>query len=226
PAGAPEIRTGRRPMLPDDRPAATIAGAERGELLDLGCGTGIFLDEARRAGWRTSGYEVSDYGVAQAQARELDVAAMPIEGLQLSPARFDCVTLWDVIEHVRDPGATIAAAAHGLKPGGLLAVSTGDITSLCARLSGPKWHLFNLPEHLFFFSPDSLSRIIESRGCKVVRRVSEVNWIPVSYAVERLQKTLRMRVPLGRWLAARKWMLPATLFDVMGLYAVKRSSSL
>lgn len=201
---------------------ARARAQERGRLLDLGCGTGLFLDEARSAGWSVAGYEVSEYGVSQAKARGLAVEALPVEGLSLPEASFDCVTMWDVIEHVRDPVASISIAARGLRSGGILAVSTGDITSLCSRWSGVKWHLFNLPEHLFFFSPDSLRRIVEKAGCEVLTTVNEINWVPVSYIVERLEKSLRMRLPLGRWLAARPWILPATLFDVMGIYARKR----
>src|SRR5262249_52589140 len=137
-------------------------------LLDVGCGHGYFLDEARAAGWRVHGLEVSPYATQQARKRGLAGQCRPIEQVTLAPrgrtpvlselptAAFDCITMWDVIEHLRDPAGTIKTLAGALRPGGVLALSTGDLTSLCARLCGRNWHLLNLPEHLFFFSPRCL----------------------------------------------------------------------
>ena len=191
-------------------------------ILDLGCGTGCFLDEARRAGWSVEGVEVSEYAARQARERDLNVRCAPLEDLILPAQTYDCVTLWDVIEHVRDPRGVIAATAAALRPGGVLALSTGDVTSWCARLSGRRWHLYTLPEHLFFFSPNSLRRLIRAAGCEPVRTVDEVNWVPVRYIVERLGKTLlgRSATMTSAW---SRWLVPATLFDVLGIYARKSS---
>src|SRR4029450_5031425 len=89
----------------------------------------------------------------------------------------------------------------------------------CARLSGSHWHLFNLPEHLFFFSPRSLELLLNQAGCAVQSVAREVNWVPVSYLVERLAKPLGGRPPQTPLPA--KWVIPATLLDVIGLYARK-----
>jgi SAM-dependent methyltransferase len=203
-------------------------GAGAGRLLDIGCGTGVFMDEARRAGWQVDGIEVSAYAAARAAARGLAVRCAAVETVDL-PARFyDCVTMWDVLEHLRDPERALNVAAGALRKGGVLALSTGDISSLCARLCGVRWHLFNLPEHLFFFTPDSLVRLLRACGCRVVRLVREVNWVPLGYLRERLAKTLglgcaiRTGADSRRGTAPSRWsrlIVPATLFDVVGVYA-------
>jgi len=197
------------------------ADGRRPCLLDLGCGTGHFLDEARRTRWEVSGVEVSAYAAAEARGRGLDVTCAQLEEVSLPGGEFDCVTLWDVLEHTRDPAGVLAAAASAVRPGGVVALSTGDITSLCARLSGPRWHLFNVPEHLFFFSPRSLRLLLEQAGCRVGRTTREVNWVPLWYVIERLRKPGRQVRREGRAPGGSSWTLPVTLFDVLGVYAVR-----
>ncbi|MFO0839217.1 MAG: class I SAM-dependent methyltransferase [Phycisphaerae bacterium] len=196
-------------------------------LYEIGCGTGVFLDEARNAGWDVRGVEVSDYGVERARARGLAVERGEAEALSRTArangeqAQVDCVAMWDVIEHVRDPAGVIRHVAGRLRAGGILALSTGDVSSLCARLSGPRWHLFNLPEHLFFFSPDSLRRLLRAAGCRVIEVTREVNWSPLTYLVERLGKRVSPLRALTRHSRLARVVLPATLLDVIGVYAVR-----
>lgn len=195
-------------------------------LLELGCGTGVFLAEARAAGWDAAGVEVSTYAADQARARGFEVATQPIEDLALPAAAYDCIALWDVLEHLRDPAGVLQTVGRALRPGGVLALSTGDVTSLCARLSGARWHLFNLPEHLFFFSPRALEALLRRAGCRVVDMSREWLWLPSSYLAERLRKTAGLPVDCATAavrLADRLGLavVPATLLDVLGVYALR-----
>ncbi|MEP0845231.1 MAG: class I SAM-dependent methyltransferase [Phycisphaerae bacterium] len=205
------------------RRIARLAAAPRGaarRLFEIGCGTGVFLDEARRAGWQAEGLEVSRFAADVARGRGLPVTCAPAEHCGIEVGAYDCVALWDVVEHLRDPVRTLRTAAAGLRPGGVLALSTGDLSSLCARLSGCHWHLYNLPEHLYFFTPLALRRTIAQAGCRVCRVVREINWCPLRYIVERLEKKLLGRLPLGALRRARL-VVPATLLDVVGVYATR-----
>ncbi len=197
------------------------AQAAPGRLLELGCGTGVFLDQAQRDGWSVEGVEISPYASAVARRRGLKVTVAAAEDACLPAAAFDCVCLWDTVEHLREPARVLASAARALRPGGVLALSTGDVTSLCARLSGPRWHLFNLPEHLYFFSPRSLRRLLGVVGCPVARLTREVNWVPLGYVVERVAKMSGHSHGGATGLLARL-VLPATVFDVLGVYGLKR----
>ena len=221
------------------RRMASLCGGRRAagrrEMLEVGCGTGCFLCEARAAGWDARGIEVSSYAVARARERGLSVTCAAIEDIELARSAYDGIALWDVIEHLRDPASLLRALGRALRPGGVLALSTGDITSLCARLSGPRWHLFNLPEHLYFFSPQALRRILGAAGLRLGRVVREVNWVPMAYLLERIRKSAatnrnrssphepvkdehRARIRNG---LIDRLVVPATLFDVLGVYALR-----
>ena len=192
-------------------------------LLDIGCGTGVFLDEAVQFGWEVEGLEVSEYAANVARRRNLRVQSGAIETANFAAASYDCITLWDVIEHLRDPAGVLASAAAALRPGGVLALSTGDLNATVARLSGRRWHLFTLPEHLFFFTTASLRALLARVGLTVARVTREVYWAPLGYLVERLAKMFGRPAPPSCQ-ALNGIILPATLFDVIGIYAVRRAA--
>ena len=217
-------RTARARLRRIARVVAQGAPVPGKRLLDVGCGTGVFVAESMNAGWDARGIEISEYAVNKARERGLFVTCGSIEDVGLEAGAFDCITLWDVLEHLRDPADVLMRCARALRPGGIVALSTGDVTSLCARLSGSRWHLFTLPEHLFFFSPRSLRLLLRRAACRIVCLTRETNWVPVAYLFERLRKSLGFRVPCAG--VGDRWVVPANLFDVLGVYAVRRGGAL
>ncbi len=140
-----------------------------GRLFEIGCAYGFFLDEARGRGWSVSGVEPSPSAASHAKdVLRLDVHAGPVESAPFSPASFDAVVMWDVIEHLSAPLRTLRTAEALLRPGGLLALSIGDVASLSARLQGRHWSLYTPPWHLFFFSSRTLSKAIEAVGLELL----------------------------------------------------------
>ena len=94
-------------------------------LLEVGTGAGLFLKAAARAGWEASGLELSEEGAAFARDRlGLDVRQERAEQMSFAPATFDVAVMFDVIEHLFDPKAVLAATRRALKPDGILVVST------------------------------------------------------------------------------------------------------
>lgn len=200
---------------------------EGARLLDLGPAYGFAVSEARRAGWRAVGLELSAAAATRA-APVTGAGGIAVGDAQRAPFRegsFDAVTLWDVIEHLAAPHAAIAEVARVLRPGGRLALTTGDVGSLVARLSGSRWHLYTLPEHLFFYSRKGLRTLLAAHGLRVVAMRAEAARYPLGYLVERLRKSL-----LGR--TARRPVrfpgaalsLPVNLFDVVSVRAVRESA--
>ena len=140
-------------------------------LLDVGCGTGAFLSVARDS-YACAGQDVS----AEAAAVVRDRLGLPAYGGELAAldptaGRFDVVTLFDVIEHVPEPAATLRTVCRLLAPRGIVLITTGDVDSLICRLTGRWWHLMTPPEHLTFFSRDGLTRVVVRQGL-AIRHVS------------------------------------------------------
>ncbi len=138
-----------------------------GRLLEVGCGHGLLLDEARRRGWRVEGIEPS--ASARAHARDalgLDVADATLDGLAAGE-RFDAVVLADVLEHLDDPVGAVQACRELLAPGGALLVVTPDPSSRTARLAGSRWWGY-LPAHTFLLPRATLVRTVSDAGFEVL----------------------------------------------------------
>jgi SAM-dependent methyltransferase len=138
-------------------------------LLDVGTAYGICLKVARARGWEAVGIEL----VAEcARAAERLAAAPVLAGDFLAldvPGAFDVVTMFDVLEHFRDPGACVARAFELLAPGGLLVIETGDVASFWARLLGRTWYFLDPPQHLSYFTAAGLLDLLARRGFAIPR---------------------------------------------------------
>jgi SAM-dependent methyltransferase len=135
-----------------------------GNLLDVGCGHGLLLDEARRRGFAVTGLELSQTAAAYARdVLELDVREQRVEDLQRPDGGFQVVVLADVIEHLDDPMTALDTCARLLAPGGALCVITPDPDSRTARLAGPRWWAY-IPAHTFLFPRRTLRELLEARG--------------------------------------------------------------
>jgi len=194
-------------------------------LLDVGCGPGFFVEQARAGGLSACGLEVSPFAARYGR----DELGLPIaqgmldaDGLARCGRRFDVITLWDVIEHLPDPTGAVELLAERLAPDGVLALSTGDVRSLAARVSGRRWHLYNLPEHLWFFTEDALRRILERCGLRVERVRREVCWYTARYLLDRLMYTLgRGPLKFAQQPICSRITLPFSLFDIVTIHARK-----
>jgi 2-polyprenyl-3-methyl-5-hydroxy-6-metoxy-1,4-benzoquinol methylase len=144
-----------------------------GRLLDVGAGTGIFLEEVVRSGrWQAEGVEPTQRAAQYAQ----DALKIPIhQGLfseiPLPEASYDAITLWHVLEHVPHPIGDLRYANKLLKPGGFLVFAIPNAESLDARVFGPYWLGWDLPRHLYILPQATLEAILPKMGYRLVDRV-------------------------------------------------------
>ena len=169
-----------------------------GRLLDVGCHIGTFLELAQARGWGVHGVEPSRWAAAVAADRGLAVDCGSLESLS-DRAPYDVITMWDVLEHLRDPMAELRDLQRLLRPGGWLFFSTIDIGSRFARVLGRRWPWL-MHMHLYYFRRDHLARYVREAGFEVVEMASVRRIVSLAYALEKAHKSLRL--PTGRLGAA------------------------
>jgi 2-polyprenyl-3-methyl-5-hydroxy-6-metoxy-1,4-benzoquinol methylase len=139
-----------------------------GRILDVGCGTGRFLEWMRDHGWKTWGIDISPAATEKARSKHLNVES----GDLLKTDRyesdfFDVVTMWDVFEHLAEPIATLRKAFSLLKPGGRIVAGMPNIDSIPAKLFGKYWFPLEIPRHLVHYSPTTVKRVFAAAGFRV-----------------------------------------------------------
>jgi len=140
-----------------------------GRLLDVGCARGVLLLEAGEVGYGAFGLDLSLGELAA--GRGLGVYTTALGLLESSPFpdnAFDVVTLFDFVEHALLPGEAMRAAARLLKPGGVVALYTGDIASKRARKMGMDWDYIYKDGHINFFDEPSLRRMMDDAGLDII----------------------------------------------------------
>jgi 2-polyprenyl-3-methyl-5-hydroxy-6-metoxy-1,4-benzoquinol methylase len=202
-----------------------LAGlCDPGNLLDVGCAAGFFVDEAARKGWAARGIDVSEPMIEWGRAElGADIAVGSL--LDATADRTEsCVTMWDYIEHALDPRGDLERAHARLRPGGVLALSTGDVASVLARVSLAGWHLMTPRHHNYFFSPATLRRLLRDVGFEVVEIRHPGAVFPLRYLAHKAALSIDARVvTLGASRLARSRLgairVPANLWDVMTVVA-------
>lgn len=154
------------------RLATELAGGRR--FLDVGCGDGLLVSEARRLG--VEGYGVDRPGAPLWRGCDPEWRrAGDIERLDEPAGSWDVVSMFHVAEHLRAP-LDLFRRVHGwLRPGGIFLLQVPNSGSLQARFFGPRWYGYDVPRHLVHWSDESLSRALESVGFQVVR-ARHVSW--------------------------------------------------
>lgn len=137
-------------------------------VLDVGCGSGAFLDRVRRE----TGAAVAGVDFVDLSHREEFAGVAFHHGLFYDQAvgrdRFDLVTMWHFLEHDYDPLRSLAHAREALKPGGALVVEVPRLDSVSFRLFGDRWPGLQAPQHTALYDRAHLIALIEKAGFEVV----------------------------------------------------------
>jgi len=141
---------------------------EPGRLLDIGCSLGYFVEAANARGWRASGIEISPHAAAEARKLGLDVREGLLEGAAYADGSFDCVTMWDVLEHVPDPTRHMFEVARVLVDGGLVVIGTPNLGHVQFRLKRDRWRHLKPAEHIYYFRRSSIGRLLEKTGFEMI----------------------------------------------------------
>lgn len=143
-------------------------GVDKGEILDIGCGTGAFLDTMKKAGWNTTGLEPD--AAARVKAVELyDINPQePLKLFELPAASYQSITMWHVLEHVHQLHEYIEQIATLLAEKGKLFIAVPNYTSKDAAIYGEHWAAYDVPRHLYHFSPQSIEKLLKTYNLKLI----------------------------------------------------------
>lgn len=154
---------------------------EKGRILDVGCGPGIFLHMARTDGWDVSGIDISPYAINYAREKfGLDVHNDgQLRRVNFSPGSFEVITLWDSLEHLSDPLDQLKEAHRLLKDGGLIMLDLPNESSLLRVMAQLLYFItrgkFTYPVrklyhryHLYYFSLHAVQILLEMGGFEIL----------------------------------------------------------
>ena len=149
-----------------------------GRLLDVGCGSGIFLDEVKIHGWQVWGTEVSEFAVKHARDTfGIEVFKGELPDARFSDESFDVITIWHVLEHTKDPFNTLKEVRRILKSDGVVIIAVPNvhcylynIAYTLIKLRRPKLLYLDSKEiHLYHFHTGTLKRMLEKGGLSTVK---------------------------------------------------------
>ena len=167
-----------------------ISNFENKKLLDIGARDGFFVKEALRAGYNAKGIDPNQKIAERAQERGLPIFESSIEDWKGEPS--DVVTIFHVLEHLKDPQAVIDRIRGLLVSGGLLVLEVPDIESFLAINHGISWRFISL-EHLFYFSLGTLTNMLKKAGFSILhseRRNFEIRYVSTKEIMQYFQPSV------------------------------------
>lgn len=145
---------------------------KKGKLLDIGVGTGLFMEIAQKKGFEVYGIDVSSYAIDEVASRlklkkDKQLVVSELKSTLYPENFFDVVNLRHSIEHVKDPQKLLENVYRILKPGGIVAIATPNSFGPHAKIYGPLWPHWSQPYHIQFFSKKSLKTVVGKAGFEI-----------------------------------------------------------
>jgi SAM-dependent methyltransferase len=151
----------------------------QGKLLDIGAGAGAFVAHMKEQGWEVTGLEPDE--VAREKARtDNRVQLLEMDHLFSFPAEsFDAITLWHVLEHVHDLHPYMERLKALIKRDGRIFIAVPNYTSYDASVYEGSWAAYDVPRHLYHFSPDAMEKLLNGHGLQL--QYSQPMWFDSLY---------------------------------------------
>jgi 2-polyprenyl-3-methyl-5-hydroxy-6-metoxy-1,4-benzoquinol methylase len=135
-------------------------------ILDVGCGTGYFLNEAKKRGWDVYGTEISQKSVDICSSKGITMKTGFLNAADYEPNSFDVILSIEVIEHINNPQDEITNFYKILRKGGLVYVTTPNFNSLLRLKLKAAYNVITYPEHLSYYTPNSIKKLFKLNGFK------------------------------------------------------------
>ena len=195
-----------------------------GRLLEIGCSTGEMLAVVRES-FEAFGVEADSASCQVAKERDLQCFNGALADAKFPDGNFDVAVLYHVIEHFPSPRAELVELHKVIKPGGWLTIETPNIANFWFRLLGARWRQF-IPDHIFFFTPQTLTRMCAEAGFEIVELRKAGKLMSVRLLISRIGRyhrpTARLLSIVSRKLGLDDRTIRLQLGDVMRLYARRK----
>jgi len=193
-----------------------VAQKYTGSLLDIGAGTGSFLKTMKDAGWEVLGLEPDDETRERAsQLHQLQL--LPSESLFNVQQKYDVITMWHVLEHVHQLHEYLAKIESLLFPGGTLIIAVPNYTSFDGRHYRQDWAAYDVPRHLYHFSPKAMKRLLSTHGMMIEDH--KPMWFDAFYVSMLTEKYKR------RFLGLIRAMLTGAISNIPAIFDPRKCSS-
>ena len=136
-------------------------------LLDVGCGTGHFIDYCQQHGWQVDGVEPNE--IARTQAEEKTKIVIRQDLSEVADTSFQVITLWHVLEHLPNLEQTMNQLKSLLAPGGVIIIAVPNFEAYEASVFKEYWAAYDVPRHLYHFNANALEQLVNKYGLKIAR---------------------------------------------------------
>lgn len=201
---------------------------KKGKILDVGCYAGFFLEVARNRGWEVTGAEPSEWASSYARdTLKMDVRTGVLKDQNFMEEYFDVVTLWDVLEHLSDPLDDLKEINRIMKRDGLLCLTTINIDSLFARITGKRWPQL-MVMHNFFYTPATIKTLLAKAQFSVLRTATHTRILRARYLFLQLKSFIPGKISKRIFESSVNILAPSyvkfriNLGDIMTVYAKKK----
>lgn len=143
--------------------------AEGKNLLDVGCGTGDFLQVAQQNNWTVSGIEPNEQARGIANKKTNSSVFETEQLLKFKANSFDVITLWHVLEHVPNLEDHVAVLKKLLTSNGTLIIAVPNYNSFDAKHYKNFWAALDVPRHLWHFNRSSVSKLVGKHAMEVIK---------------------------------------------------------
>lgn len=195
-----------------------ISGLNKSTILDIGSGTGHFLKAMKQSGWDVKGVEINE------NARQYSISTFGLDVLSpgqlknLKPETLNVITLWHTLEHFHDPYGYARELNRLLKPGGTCIIALPNCASVDAEYYGIFWAAYDVPRHLWHFTPETFKVFAEKSGFEI----KEIRALPldVFYISVLSEKYKGANMPFLSGIIKGLW------FSMLSLFNKQKNSSL
>jgi len=192
---------------------------EESNVIEIGSAYGFFLNLMKMECKSIIGFDVTKEGVKYS-IDNFNVNAICGNFLDYKGKGVDLICMWDVIEHLSNPDAFIEKISKTLLPGGKLIFTTGDISSLLARMQKSNWRMIHPPTHLYYFDKNTIERLLLKHGLKIVDIKYTVIYRNLGSVIKQLFK-LKSDI-IVHALTLDRFNFGINLFDIMEVVAIKK----